>query len=98
MWRSPRRDGDRTMIERIESILGVLGSIVVCIAGTEAGTTTHSPVDRGDAGRGRLAPQRHEDLRDALAVRRLFVVLCRYSDEDGEWRTPSRSSGATRKG
>ena len=38
LWRDARASGDKALIERTEGTLASLGDIVVCVAGTEAGT------------------------------------------------------------
>ena len=86
-WRDARASGDTELIERTEGILGALGSVVVCVAGTEAGTTTAHPLTEATrtAGGWRLDGRK---IFGTLSPRAdLLVVVCRWADDDGAWRT-----------
>lgn len=89
LWRDAHATGDKALIEQTEGTLAALGGIVVCVAGTEAGTTIYHPLTEATPAEGgwRLTGRK---IFGTLSPRAdLLAVLCRYADPaaDGDWRT-----------
>ena len=98
-WRDAHARGDGTLIERTESVLGLLGQIVVCVAGTEAGTSVNHPLTEATRADGGWRLNGRKIFATLSPRADILIVLCRY-DLEGEVRTafafvPRDSDGLT---